>query len=352
MIDEKISIIVPVYNVEKYIPTCLDSIINQTHKNLEIICVNDGSTDNSLIILRRYAEADNRVNVINKENEGVSKARNVALEKATGEYILFVDGDDWIELDTVESALQSALQNDADIVMWSYIREFNHQSKPKKIFENDMLVFQKDEVKTKLHRRFVGLLDEELAKPENADALSPCWMKFYSSRILKDNQIFFRDIREIGTYEDGLFNLEVFYYVNKVVYIDKYFYHYRKTNSESVTSEYKKDLYEKWQNLFDIMAGYIDKHNLSDDYKKALQNRIALSIIGLGLNILSSDMSVFKKNSEINRIISNEKYRSACEQLCTKYFPFHWKLFFFCAKNKLVTILYFLLLSINMVRGK
>ena len=95
----KVSIIVPVYNVEKYLKRCLDSITNQTLKELEIICINDGSTDNSLKILKQYAHKDKRISIINKQNEGLSVARNTGMEAASGEYIGFVDSDDWIDLD-------------------------------------------------------------------------------------------------------------------------------------------------------------------------------------------------------------------------------------------------------------
>ena len=90
----KVSVIIPVYNVEKYLKQCLDSVVNQTLKDIEIICVNDGSTDNSLEILEEYAQKDNRIIIISQENQGQSVARNIALEKATGEYVGFVDSDD------------------------------------------------------------------------------------------------------------------------------------------------------------------------------------------------------------------------------------------------------------------
>ena len=99
----KISVIVPVYNVEQYLPQCLDSIINQTYKNLEIICVDDGSPDNSGKILDEYAKKDKRIKVIHQENQGVSVARNTGLDNATGKYIGFVDPDDWIEADYYET---------------------------------------------------------------------------------------------------------------------------------------------------------------------------------------------------------------------------------------------------------
>ena len=104
--NPKISIIVPVYNVEQYLRQCLDSLVNQTYQNIEIITINDGSSDHSIDVLCEYAAMDTRIMVIDKENEGVAAARNDAMKVATGEYLMFADGDDWIELHACERLIQ------------------------------------------------------------------------------------------------------------------------------------------------------------------------------------------------------------------------------------------------------
>ncbi len=111
-----ISVIIPVYNTEEYLPRCLDSILNNTYKNLQVICVNDGSVDNSLRILNEYASKDSRVLVIDKENEGVSVARNVGLEYAQGEYISFIDSDDWIHNNYFELLYKESIKNSVDVI--------------------------------------------------------------------------------------------------------------------------------------------------------------------------------------------------------------------------------------------
>ncbi|MDO4555751.1 MAG: glycosyltransferase [Lachnospiraceae bacterium] len=239
MFNEKISIIVPVYNGEKYLEQCLDSLVEQTYTNIEIICINGSSNDNSLKILNQYAKIDSRIKVITRENKGVSISRNEGLNVATGEFILFVDADDWIEKNTCEIVLQEFLRNKTDIVMWSYIREFQNNSQPKKIFDYDRIEYSENDVK-QLHRRFIGLIGKELEKVENADALCPVWGKLYKREIIEEYRIRFIDIRDIGTYEDGLFNLEYFAHVKKAVYIQQYLYHYRKDNPASITSKYKE----------------------------------------------------------------------------------------------------------------
>ena len=122
----KISIIVPVYNTEPYLEQCLDSIINQTLEDIEIICVNDGSTDNSLSILEEYASKDNRIRIINQENKGQGFARNNGLKNVNGEYVLFVDSDDWIELNTCEALYKKVNELDLDMLFFcatSYIAD-------------------------------------------------------------------------------------------------------------------------------------------------------------------------------------------------------------------------------------
>ena len=209
MSEPLISIIIPVYNVEKYLTQCLDSVINQTYRNIEIICINNGSTDGSETILKEFQKNDKRIKVINTVNEGVSIARNKGLEIITGDYTMFVDSDDWIDLETCEEVMKVVAKNEADVVMWSYIREFENKSLPKKIFNENEIVFKGNKVRN-LHRRFVGLIGKELSNIESADALCPVWGKIYKSSIIKKNKIDFVDIRKIGSYEDGLFNLDLF----------------------------------------------------------------------------------------------------------------------------------------------
>ena len=346
MSQPTISIIVPVYNVEKYLPQCLDSLVNQTYKNLEIICVNDGSTDGSLEILKKYAEKDSRVKVVSKENEGASVARNAALDMATGTYLMFVDSDDWIELNTCECAIQAMTDYNVDLVMWDYIREFSSGSKPKNIFDCD-IVFDEEAVESKLHRRMVGIVGEELRHPENADALCTIWGKLYKAEYILKNKIKFYDIKEIGTYEDGLFNLNVLQHVSKAAYINKLLYHYRKTNIGSVATGYKPRLCEQRRVLFCKLDKYIKKNHCPDIYNEALHNRIALSVLELGLNITKGRFPSKEKIQMIHDIIAEPQYRSVSKKLELKYFPLHWKIFFGCAKHEFAIAVYVLLIAIK-----
>ena len=201
------SIIVPVYNVENYIERCLNSLVNQTFKDIEVITINDGSTDKSLELLNKYAKEDIRISVIDLGDEGVSYCRNLGIEKANGKYIMFVDSDDWIDSSMVEVMYKKAEENKLDLVMCSYIREFKDHSKEKIFNLPQEIIYKDNEVKNELLRKLVGPIKEELSNPEMLDALGTVWGKLYRADILKENKIKFVDLKEIGSAEDTLFNI-------------------------------------------------------------------------------------------------------------------------------------------------
>ncbi len=327
-----ISIIVPAYNVEKRLPQCLESILGQTYENLELICVNDGSSDSSGIILQKYADQDKRVKIISQSNQGLSGARNAGLNLVDGDYVMFVDGDDWIDLNTCATAVKTARQNDADLVFWSYVREYENASREKRFPWVDGQVFFKNEIREKLWRRICGLTGEELRRPELANAIDTAWGKLYRKNVLEG--VAFVDTKEIGT-EDALFNLRAFKNINKAVYVDRCFNHYWKANGGSLTSSYNPDLFARWIRMFEMMEIFIGENSLPASFREGLKNRIALSIIGLGLNIDASEMSFFEKSSEIRKILTSEIYKSSASGLPLWRFPLHWAVFFWCAKHNL-----------------
>lgn len=349
MVDKLISIIVPIYNVEKYLSKCLESIINQTYTNLEIICVIDGSPDNSLEICRQYAEKDKRIIIIEQENQGLSAARNIGIAAAKGEYTIFLDSDDWIELSTCEMAVSKINKKDYDLIIWSYVREFPNSQKEKRVLGNKDAEFDIEGCR-KLHRRIFGLYGEELSNPENAYSLVTVWGKMYRTDLIKN--IKFVDLKEIGTGEDMLFNCYVMKNVNSVYYIAECLNHYRKDNKASITSKYNDKLFDQWCHLYDLMKLYIDDNDLGKDFEQALNNRISLSIIGAGLNELNNKKNAFIKIKNIKKVISSYRYRNAYKTLTLKYFPIHWKLFFMFAKMNFATGLYVLLVAIKNLIGK
>ncbi len=351
MIDNpKISVIIPVYNTSQYLKQCIESVLNQTYENLEIIIIDDGSKDNSATICKNYQELDNRVVFFSQENCGISKTRNKAIEKVTGDYILFIDSDDWIDVNTCKTALDKLEAYNTDLVMFSYQKEYIEKIEKKYILQEEKYYLQQDI--NALHRRLVGLYKNELNNPEHADSLVTVWGKLYKSKIIKDNNLLFEDTKNIGTAEDMLFNLYYFKFVKSAYYIHQCLYHYRKNNSVSFTNKYKPDLQKQWNNLFTNISNFIFENNLGEKFTQAYNNRVSLSIIGLGLNELNANKSTVAKINTIKQIATSPTYRTAVKTLNLKYFPIHWKIFFYFAKNKFTLGLFFMLKIIKYLISK
>ena len=334
-----ISIIVPVYNSDQYLGMCLDSLLAQTYNDIEVICINDGSQDNSGFILGDYSRKDNRLKVITQENQGIAAARNRGLQEAQGDWIIFVDSDDWLEVTTCERIISLAIHHNADVIFWPYVREFaNGKKAPRFLIERDKL-FGEEEIQS-LHRMIIGPLGKELHDPTLLHSWGTVWGKLYSRDIISHTR--FVDTKIIGSAEDVLFNIEVFTRVRRAFYANEYMYHYRKSE-KSFTGGYNKDLNERWKNLYTKMSDIIVTSNLPPVFHDALNNRIALGLIGQGINECRSPRNRSGKINAIRQIITQEQYRIAIQNLTLKYFPVHWHFFFWAAKNKKASILYVLL---------
>ncbi len=217
----KVSIIIPVYDVEKYLRECLDSIINQTYTDFEAICVNDGSPDNSLEILKEYAQKDSRIKIINKENGGVSAARNDALKITTGEYIMFVDSDDFIALNTLEEVVKAAEENpEANMVCFGI----------KAIDERNSTVDEYNWLKKWYHcpyNKVFALAQWNFAKMPGVSV-----GKLFKSSIIQQKNIQFYPFKYN---EDFVFSTEYLSHVEKIRYIDKDLYNYRFRPNSAIT---------------------------------------------------------------------------------------------------------------------
>ncbi|MBQ9314475.1 MAG: glycosyltransferase [Clostridia bacterium] len=350
--DAKISIIVPAYNVQNYITQCLDSLIHQTYRNLEIIVVNDGSKDDTLNIINEYAKNDNRIIIINQENQGLSESRNNAMNIATGEYIMFVDADDWVETNMCEICMSELKNEGADLVLFSYIREYEDNSILKSQFTSNRIVFQQKEVKNLLERRIFGPYEaEELAYPEKLDSLSTAWGKLYQFETIKKYR--FKSFKEIGaTCEDVFFNAEALGNVHKAVFIDEHFYHYRKYNANSLTKTVEKKIFDKWKKAYRGLDKIIHENQFDETYKVALNNRFSINLIGIGLRIVNGADNIKIKYKMIKDIVQDELYKNAINSLDIASMPLHWKMFFWNAKHRITFIVFVLLLMMSKLTSK
>ena len=340
-----ISIVIPVYNTSRYLAECLDSVINQTYKNLEIVLVDDGSVDGSDLICDKYAEKDSRIIVLHQSNRGASQARNRGIEISSGDYIMFVDGDDWLELNTCEQLVEALLRYNVQSSMCAYIREYPNKSLPRILHTKDT-VFSGSE----LQRKICGPIDAELSNPEKLENYGPLWGRLYPAKVVKDKELV--DLGLIGTAEDVLFNFDVFNRIQKVVYISQPLYHYRKEIQTSVTGKYKPALESQWDYLYELMHNIIESNQLGEKFKEALNNRIAIHMLGIGMNCLQGNATFLEKHRRIKKALSHTNRNHALKQLPLKYMPIYWKAFFFSARHKLVLPLHLMLISIQRLKGK
>ena len=218
----KVSIILPVYNVESYLRQCLDSIIMQTLEDIEIICVNDGSTDNSLEILQEYKNKDSRIKIINQENRGQGVARNIALENITGDYIGFVDPDDYISPNMYKTLYETAIKHNCDIVEESFY------------IKNEIRNYLKKR-KNKLNLPKNKIFNYKVKKNYVFSPNLAIWNKLYKTSFIKENDIKFFETKK-G--EDVIFTIKSRVLASKIVYIDNADYYYR-IKKDNIPKSYK-----------------------------------------------------------------------------------------------------------------
>lgn len=348
----KISIVVPVYNTEQYLCQCLDSLINQNYNNIEIICVDDSSPDNSLSILNEYAVRDPRIKVYTKQNGGVSDTRNYGLKHISGDYYMFIDSDDWLDSGTIESCVGTIIRENADCIMFSYTKEFGQNSVPVKIFEEDYLKLNGEEIRKRLLRRIFGPNGNELKRPQDCDlTVTPCMQLFRSDKYC---DISFFDIRKLSSFEDGIYQIDIYSNCERFIYLGKPFYHYRKTNTGSITTKHNPHLSEKWKNLFKVLAQKAEEYAINEvelmTFREAINNRIAVAILPLGLNEIRASKSIFQKAASLAHIINDSVYNRSINKLDTRQMPLPWKFFFFLAKKKMFKPLAIMLSVIEYVR--
>lgn len=338
-----VSLIIPVYNVEQYLNQCLDSVLNQTYSNLEIICINDGSPDKSLDILCDYAKRDNRLKIISIENKGLSGARNEGIRMCTGDYVMFLDSDDWIDENTIEVAIGRLLEAQVDLVLWNYLKEYSNSSKPVNVFIHNQVY--EGSLFNILHQQLIGLTGKLLRNPAHCDSISTAWGKLYRTRIIKDNNIEFIDTKIIGT-EDLLFNAEYFNYCRSAIALTDRFNHYRKQNDDSLARKYKPHLYEQWTELQRRLAIVCkDKNYLV----QSLSNRTALSFIGLGINVILAPNSFNQKYKVVRNILNSPRFKQAFACIDISQMPIHWMIFFVSARLQLTFLVLILLYVIFVI---
>lgn len=277
----KISIIIPVYNSEKFLSQCLDSVIRQSLKEIEIICINDGSTDNSLNILEGYANNDKRILVINKENEGGGKARNIAIKQANGEYLFFVDSDDWIEEKTCENLYSISNKYNLDLLQTTSFNKFRENTEITEI--TDFIEKPKYDI----------ISGKEFSANNYTNSYS--WGKLWNSQFLKKNNLSFSEYY-VG--QDQIITFKSFLFAKRVLTIDYKCYNYRIHSSNMTNRKKSVKFHDSHHKIAVEMLSTINKFDLWD----SLGFMKRLIIILYRINLYNN-----KENGLDNNLIEKNK---------------------------------------------
>lgn len=314
----RITVIVPIYNIDaKHLRMCIESIIEQTLKEIEIILVDDGSTKENAMICDEYSKIDNRIKVIHKKNAGVSAARNEGVRQSTTKYIMFVDGDDWIEKECCQTAYNYMIQNSkVELVCFNYYKKYRDKEEKIKIFNNKKLINCQEKKKNYYDMKILG---------------STC-MKLYAKKII-ENQ-YFNETLTNG--EDVEFNFRVFKNIKYIFCIDESFYHYRIQNESSVR-KYNVDMIENYEKTLKAM-----KIDLCQDEEIMRINAyysfgaVAYLLICLnGIFSVENKISYLKKIEQIKELSKKDLFKEILEKSNKVKLPITRKLPLILAKYHL-----------------
>ena len=287
-----VSIIVPVYNVEKYLQKCIKSLQEQSYENIEIILVDDGSTDKSSILCDNIAKVDKRVSVIHKNNGGLSDARNLGLSFANGDFILFVDSDDWLERETIKTAYMKIISSNADVVVWGYYADF--------VSDDEEIIFQKSYSLIGTCNRITK--EEVFSEKDALELYGYAWNKLYRKNILQNLKF----EKGISLVEDILFNATIAERSNKIEFIDYIGTHYIQRKRETLGKKYYSDYIELKSLAAKAIVNILKEYEVSENKIKEITTSFFNNTIKSALiMILKDKISHYEKSRRIEYLIQD-----------------------------------------------
>lgn len=332
-----ISVIIPIHNCEKYLRKCIDSVINQTYFNLEILLINDSSTDNSSAICEEYQNKDRRIKCFKVLFKSAGKTRNFGIEKSTGEYIVFIDSDDYVEETLVEKMLNAIQENMSDTCFCSFYNVYDKEKK--QVYKNAELlkIYNKNEIRNELIFNTIYVEDENVKLP-----LLAIWNGMYSSNIIKKKKLGFLDENDILS-EDSLFNFNYLLYSNRVVTINTPLYNHLKENKNSICNKYNKRFIYiyKWYNYIkELSTKESLNQNKIDYYLNEMY--VIFSIASIRQEIFLSNKSEKQILNKILEILNDEQLKTALKVVQNKHKNIKSKLLYFLMRKKYIHMIYFL----------
>lgn len=339
MREIKVSVVVPVYNVEKVLSVCLDSIITQTYKNIEIILIDDGSTDKSKDICDEYAKKQSNVICIHKKNEGLGKARNTGILSAHGDYVIFIDSDDYIEKNMIEEMIKSSDKGNADLITSEFI--YNGIIQYSTIPEG---IYRDSEIRDILLVNMMGVSNSKKNDQFNVSACT----KMYKLNTIKSNHLEFFSEREL-IWEDMEFNFSYLQKCKEVVVKNQAYYHYNY-NSNSLTHCYDKNRFVKIMRMYE----YLTERVREEQINYAAMDRLALNFMGnvrtcIKIEVLHSRKNgIYNTLKNIKKICKDRNMRKLIKCVPLEKLSFQQKIFHLGVRYRLAVGLYFISVIQNM----
>ena len=332
MDNPKVSVVIPIYNVEKYLDRCISSVVNQTYENIEIILVDDGSPDNCPTICNDWAKKDNRIKVIHKQNEGLGMARNTGIDHATGDYIFFFDSDDYVDEGIVEKCVEAAQNTCSQAVIFSRFDLYENGILKEKHITSDMFFFEGDSIKNKL---LPSMFTYDLGF-----GISAC-CKMFDLNLIKENKIKFKSEKEIIS-EDAIFILEIFTHISRAVIVPECLYFYYKRNN-SLSRSFKADRQEKNNIFLEKSLAYIRELDLPETVQLHLTARYHSYTLSAIKQIFSSDMRCEERKTELLKVFKDKTLHSTIKKEVLSLEAKSVRLFFYLVRIKAYNLCYLLL---------
>lgn len=319
----KVSIIVPVYNVESYIDRCMQSLLNQTLKDIEIILVDDGSPDNCPKICDEYVKKDFRVKVIHKKNEGLGYARNSGLSIATGDFVAFVDSDDYVSKDMYEKLYNYADVNNLDTVYCCYSKVKSDNTIINRHLVNENMILFTSQNKTPI---LEGMLCNMPGKNRDFKYGTQVWIALYSNKIIKSQNIKFCSERDFIS-EDIIFHIDYLPHTNRIGYIKDCLYYYCY-NPASLTKKYKPGRFDEDLKLVDEMDRRLSLLYEKEYYRLRI-SRFLLFKARASISYECESLPFKLANKSVYKICTNQRIKNVLSyypisKLSKKEYLFYW----------------------------
>lgn len=330
----KISVIIPVYNTGKYLPKCVESVRNQTLSDIEIILVDDESPDNAPELCDEYAQNDKRIKVVHKKNGGLGYARNSGLDVATGEYVSFIDSDDFIKPEMMQTLYETAKRYDADDVRSGTI--FYNEDRTIVRHDVDKLTIFRgaDEIKSFV-LDLIGPLPEE---PRDVKYMMSVCLAIHRRCVIEDNHVRFTSERETLS-EDMIFGLDLYPKMNCIVCIPVCFYHYR-TNPNSLTHTFSMEKYKRTYNFLNLVKEKLMRKYDESEFLIHYQRLMFLYLRNNISSTINTRNSMMLKYRYLKYILSDEFWTKLISNYPYKKMNLQHCIYFWALRNKLVTLVF------------